>query len=174
MDDPISQINKSKLAKLAGPAVENKHINEVSLDINDYAELTEEEKDQLDAEARAQVAEELRAARKKEFIKQQVQKYRRAAKPGQKICSLTLDLPGHANSIIIDGRSYFHGTTIYIPENQYNSMIDIQARAWEHENEIGGANRDMYKGRTPLNKLVSPNGVVSGSDHTRLAPTVKF
>lgn len=147
-----------------------------AMDFSVLGELTDEEKKELDLIARKQVEEELRNARKKEFIRQQVLKYRNANIPGEKIVSITLDLPGHANSIVLDGKYFFHGVTYKVAERVYKTMIDIQARAWEHENEIGGANRDLYKGRAPVNPVVTPTGITQDNpiDHTRIAPMVKF
>lgn len=179
MDEMIDKINKTKLVKSLASEDKEKPIPPMpsdDMDLSAYAELTEAEKAELSAQARATVAEELRSARKKQFLKEQINKHRQLAKPGQRIVGITLDLPGHADRIILDGKSFFHGTTYRVPENVYQTMIDIQSRAWEHENEIGGANRDLYKGRAPVNPIVTPNGVSleSNPDHNRIAPMVKF
>ncbi len=171
-----TKIDAAKVAQAkeaAKPENTKKNIEEDNLPLEAYGDLTEAEKAKIIAEARAQVAFELREQRMKNFKKEQVAKFRSAAKPGQEIIAFALDLPGHADRVTLDGKVYFHGVTYRIPRDVYNSMIDIQARAWEHENEIGGANRDAYKGRAPVLPVVSPHGVTQ-TDHNRTAPMVKF
>lgn len=143
-----------------------------TLDESAFSDLTPEEKEHIEAEVRAQVAEELRAQRKKAFKKEVLAKYRNLSKPGEQIVPICLDLPGHANDIRLDGRVYFHGVTYRVNTNTYRTLIDIQARAWEHENEIGGANRDLYRGRKPVERVVTPAN--AAQINNRLAPVVKF
>lgn len=145
---------------------------EAGLDMSAFADLTPEEMEQLKKQAAEQVFKEQREARKKEFLKQQVAKYRQVIKPGQEIVRMTMDLPGHSDRITIDGTSYFHGVTYNFPMDKYKSIIDIAARAWEHENEVGGANRDAYKGRAPVNAVISPDN--PGAHNARLSPVIKF
>lgn len=147
-------------------------IFESGLDISAFAELTPEEMEALKKEAAEQVLAEMRAARKKAFLKQQVQKYRQAGKPGQEMIPLTIDLPGHADRVSLDGTVFFHGVTYTVPMDKFRTIIDICARAWEHENEVGGANRDAYKGRAPVNKVIRPGD--TGGDQSRIGPIVKM
>lgn len=145
-----------------------------SIDAAAYGEITSEEKAEVEAEVRALVEAELRAQRKKAFKKELLTKYRSLTRPGEKIVPVCLDLPGHANDIRLDGRVFFHGVTYQVTEKVYSTLVDIQARAWEHENEIGGANRDLYRGRKPINPIVSPQGVAQVADQGRMAPMVRF
>ena len=49
--------------------------------------------------------------------------------------------------------------SVTVPVSQLTSGVGAQiakARAWEHENEIGGANRDQY--RKPANQTLRPVG----------------
>ncbi len=134
--------------------------------------LTDEEKEELTKQAFAKVEAEQKESLKSKFLKERVAELRAQYKPGQKIVRVCLDLPGHADRIIIDGTHFFHGVVYKVTEDKMRSMMDIQARAWEHENEVGGANRDLYKGRAPINPVISPNG--QAPINNRLAPVVKF
>lgn len=147
-----------------------------ALDPAVYEDLTAEEKANIEAEVRLQVAEELRAQRKKQFKKEMLAQYRSLTKPGEEIVPVCLDLPGHANDVRLDGKVFFHGVTYRVTVNVYRTLIDIQARAWEHENEIGGANRDLYRGRKPVERVVTPGTVAQGNtgNNNRLAPMVRF
>lgn len=166
----MSDGNKPDLSAMLNKNKISSHVDEDgNLDISAYAELTEKEKAEIKAVAAKQVAEELRSARKKAFLAEQVASYRSAAKPGQEQRKITIDLPGHSDRLKIDGRDYHHGVTYTVSKDQYDSMRDMCARAWEHENEVGGANRDLYKGRAPINAVISPGG-----EQSRLSPTVRF
>lgn len=134
--------------------------------------LTEEEMEELNQQAVKKVEAEQKESLKSKFLKERVAELRAQYKPGQKIVRVQLDLPGHADRIILDGTHYFHGVIYKVTEDKMRSMMDIQARAWEHENEVGGANRDLYKGRAPVHSVLSPNG--QAPVNNRLAPVVKF
>lgn len=173
--DESDEQRSQKLSKLLKSEKPKKEFISPIEDLEEaFLELTEEEKTELEAQARAQVAEELRAQRKKQFLKEQISKYRKIGKPGQKIVPIALDLPGHADKVTLDGTVFFHGALYRVTENVYRTLIDIQARAWEHENEIGGANRDLYKGRKPVNPIVSPHGQINATEQNRIAPMVRF
>lgn len=141
----------------------------VAFEASLYEDLSDEEKAELTLQAKLKVEEELRAARKKEFLKQETTRFRKMAKPGQEQVRFTIDLPGHSDRIVLDGTHYFHGVTYTVSRDAYNSMVDIAARAWDHEHEVGGANRDVY--RAPINPIVRPGMEGQGG---RALPLVKF
>ena len=135
-----------------------------------YDDLSETEKEELTKIARAKVAEQLREAKKKQFLNSEIARLKRKAKPGQEEIRFTIDLPGHADRIVLDGTHYFHGVTYTFTRDAYNSVNDICARAWEHEHEVGGANRDVY--RAPMNAIVSPHAMTTGEG--KPLPMIKF
>lgn len=165
-----------KLSKLMGKNEDEKKPEETPKIVEgESVSLSEAEMEELRLEAKAKVQAEQKKSLKAAFLAKVLEEERTKYKPGRQIVNFTLDLPGHADRIILDGKHFFHGVTYKITEDVYRSMMDIQARAWEHENEIGGANRDLYKGRAPINKIVGPDnptGVLT--EPSRLAPTVKF
>jgi hypothetical protein len=136
-----------------------------------YADLSEEEKEAIKKQARAKVAEQLREAKRKAYLKEQINYYQRKARPGQEEVQATIDLPGHADRIVLDGTHYFHGVTYTFNLDQYRTVADISARAWEHEHEVGGANRDVY--RAPRNVIITPNSP-NGAVASKPLPMVKF
>lgn len=140
------------------------------LEASMYDDLSPEEKEALTKQARAKVAEELRESKKKQFLKEEIAKFRRKSKPGQEEVRATIDLPGHSDRIVLDGTHFFHGVTYTFTLDQYRSVADISARAWDHEHEVGGANRDVH--RAPMSAIVKPGGITDGAG--KPVPLLKF
>lgn len=168
-------VNKESLeafiAKNANKSKEDqKPLNPNDLDAmgEEAFELSEEEKAELRAEAKQKVFLERKAAMKKEYLQAEIKRHRSLGKPGEEIVSCTIDLPGHADRIVMDGVHYFHGATYKVSRSKFDSIRDICARAWEHEHEVGGANRDVYRGRTPVNATIRPG------DEGKIGPIVRF
>lgn len=86
---------------------------------------------------------------------------RQANVPQEELQEFQVDLPGNSQHIMLDGIIYLHGRTYTVSRNVAETMADIQARGWDHENEIGGANRDHY--RKPRNPRISQNSYGGGS-----------
>ena len=140
------------------------------LEASIYDDLSEEEKEIITKQARAKVAEQLKEAKRKQFLNSEIARLKRKSKPGQEEVRCTVDLPGHSDRIVLDGTHYFHGVTYNFTRDQYNTVRDICARAWEHEHEIGGANRDVY--RAPMNAIITPNAMTTGEG--KPLPMIKF
>ena len=117
-------------------------------------ELTEEEKEEVRALARAQVAEKYKKIAKKRFLEQALKEVEQETIPEQQLHPLLIDLAGHANKVVIDGKHYVHGRVYYFTQNEYDSIVEIMANTWRHEREVHGANGDYY--RKPQNALLRP------------------
>lgn len=109
------------------------------------AMLTDDEKAQLRAKARERVEQERRDAAMDIFLQQEIELARRAYIPSQEMKLLFLNMAGHSDRIMIDGVVYFHGQTYEVPKSLYDVLNEVVARGWDHEDEIGGANRDVYR-----------------------------
>lgn len=114
----------------------------------DFSFLPPDEQSAIRDEAKKIVAKEAVTAASKAFLEQEIERARKDAglkdKDEEEI-AVTIDLPGFAQSIVINGTHYMHGHSYNVPRSRY---IDIQAqmqKSWEHEDEIGGANRDHYR-----------------------------
>jgi hypothetical protein len=169
-DKPKNEQKAINPFALEDEAVEVAKEEEIDPEVSMYAELSEEEMEAIRKEARAKVAEQLKEARRKAYLKQQIEYFKRKARPGQEEVRATIDLPGHADRIVLDGTHYSHGVTYTFTLDQYRSIADISARAWDHEHEVGGANRDVY--RAPMQAIIRP-GSVTDSNNKPL-PMVKF
>src|SRR3990172_9651036 len=88
------------------------------LEASMYDDLSEEEKTKISKRARAKVAEDLMEAKRKQYLKEQINYYKRKAKPGQEELQYTIDLPGHSDRIVLDGTHYFHGVTYTFTRDQ--------------------------------------------------------
>lgn len=74
-------------------------------------------------------------------------------KPLEQIEYIMLDLAGHSERLMIDGVFYYHGNMYEVPASRAALMREMVARGWDHELEVGGANRDQY--RKPRNTTFS-------------------
>lgn len=116
--------------------------------------LSEDVKAALRAKAREKVAQERQDAAMDAFLKIEIEKARRSHSPDEEMKYITLDMAGHSDRIMVDGVIYFHGQTYEVPKRLYDVLQDIVSRGWEHENEVGGANRDFY--RQPRSTALRP------------------
>lgn len=137
---------------MSNPRLTKKQLEEYDISLSD------EEKREIEAEVRRQIAIDLKRELKQQYMKDLMYEHKKKADPdGRTYEDLLIDLPGHAPNITLDGKTYFHGGIYKFSIHQVRTVKDIMARAWEHENEIGGANRNSY--RKPTNKVLSPTGV---------------
>jgi hypothetical protein len=111
----------------------------------EYSGLTEEEKEEIRERAYAQVMKERKARAEEAFMQQAIDEARSADEPALQMEDIFIDLPGHAVRLLIDGIEYLHGFTYNVNSLQSASMRDIMQRCWNHEDEVGGANREWYK-----------------------------
>lgn len=117
-------------------------------------ELTEEEKEEVRELARAQVAEKYKKVAKKRFLEEMVKQIEQESIPEQQLHPVLIDLAGHANKIVVDGKHYLHGRVYYFTQGEMDSIVEIMANTWRHEREVHGANSDFY--RKPQNALLRP------------------
>jgi hypothetical protein len=115
--------------------------------------LTEDEKEEIRQRAFEQVEKERKARAEEAFMQQALDDARRADEPTLQMEDIFIDLPGHAVRILIDGIEYLHGFIYNVNAHQAATMRDIMQRCWNHENEVGGANREWY--RRPRNTTLN-------------------
>ena len=115
--------------------------------------LTEDEKEEIRQRAFEQVEKERKARAEEAFMQQALDDARRADEPTLQMEDVFIDLPGHAVRILIDGVEYLHGFIYNVNAHQAATMRDIMQRCWNHENEVGGANREWY--RRPRNTTLN-------------------
>ena len=115
--------------------------------------LTEDEKEEIRQRAFEQVEKERKARAEEAFMQQALDDAHRADEPTLQMEDIFIDLPGHAVRILIDGIEYLHGFIYNVNAHQAATMRDIMQRCWNHENEVGGANREWY--RRPRNTTLN-------------------
>lgn len=126
----------------------------------DPTTLDDETKAALRARARAAVAKEVEQKTADALYQQYLEEERRALDPQQEVKYITLDMAGHSDRIMLDGTVFFHGVTYAVPKGQYDALRDIVARGWEHESEIGFANRGRNVQARPKDITLSPRNPV--------------
>lgn len=70
------------------------------------------------------------------------------------MCEIMLDLAPHSDRLIIDGTIYLHGRTYTVPQRVYDVMRETIHRGWEHQREIDGKDRNVYREKS--NVRLSP------------------
>lgn len=126
----------------------------------DEGVLSEDEKAQLRAEARAAVDAEQKALTREQLLRQYIAEERRKRDPQEEMKYITLDLAGHSDRIMLDGIMYMHGIKYAVPKSKFDTLREIVARGWKHEDEVGGANRDQYQ--RPRDTHIRNNGYGEG------------
>lgn len=107
--------------------------------------LSDEVKASLRAKALERVNKERADAAMDAFLATEIEKARRSHMPSQEMKYISLDLAGHSDRIMLDGTVYFHGQTYEVPKSTYDVLREVVSRGWQHEDEIGGANSDVYR-----------------------------
>src|SRR5260370_32114496 len=110
----------------------------------EFCGLNEEEKTEIKNRAMEQVAKEKRARAEEKFFDAALQDARKADEPVYQMEDVLIDLPGHAVRLLIDGVEYLHGFAYEVNKPQGDTIREMVQRAWTHEDEIGGANRNFY------------------------------
>lgn len=111
----------------------------------DFANLTPEERETIAERARQQVESERKAAEQDQYFEQALRTARSAYDPSLQMEDVLIDLPGHAVHILVDGVQFMHGLVYEVPKPVAQTLNEIIHRAWLHEDEIGGANRQFYQ-----------------------------
>lgn len=116
--------------------------------------LTAAEKAALREKALERVNKERKEAAMDAFLAQEIDLARRGHMPAEEMKYITLDMAGHSDRIMLDGVIYFHGQTYEVPKRVYDVLAETIGRGWEHEDEVGGANREQY--RRPRSTTLRP------------------
>lgn len=124
---------------------------------NDASLLSAEDQEAIREKAAEVVAKERHDAAEKALLEQALAEERRKHDVGPRdedLMTVQIDLPGYSDGLVINAKKYFHGSTYTVPVSLGRDMLSMMARAWEHENEIGGANRDAYQ--KPRQQVLRP------------------
>lgn len=128
-----------------------------AVNLIDPTSIDDEVKASLRAKARVAVAAEQREKTEDALYAQFLEEERRVLDPQHEIKYIVLDLAGHSDRVMLDGTVYFHGVHYGVPLPVYEVLREVVQRGWDHEDEVGGANRNHYQ--KPRDTHVSRGGV---------------
>jgi predicted patatin/cPLA2 family phospholipase len=102
----------------------------------DFTLLSVEEKAKLRKQAKERVlADQIKAAQKAYFAKM-VEEELRALDPEQEEVEFAIDLPMFAKCVMLNGVQYMHGGVYTTSRARFDSIADIVAQAWRHDDAI--------------------------------------
>lgn len=97
--------------------------------------IAEEESARLSAQAQSSL-----------FTTNVTERFSRKAADGRDLWWYRIDLaPCGGTEVKINGTPYYHGSTYEFDTDLLRSIKEIVARTWDHENNIMGANENVYK-----------------------------
>jgi hypothetical protein len=123
-------------------------------------ELTDEEKEELQAEATKIINSKRHKAAREQYLQHVINELMKADDPGNyEIETIVIDVAGHSDRIVLDGAAYYQGVQYEVSANKAATMREIMWRTHQHEAEIGFANRDYYRPPVPRaqNLLITPS-----------------
>jgi hypothetical protein len=106
--------------------------------------LTDEELAQLRKDAANLVRVEEQDKLKKKKLEQFMKEARAEYAPEEELRRILIDLPGHSSLIRINETEYHHNHVYDVSLSLYRCLNEILYRAWQHEDVVGGVNRDKY------------------------------
>lgn len=97
--------------------------------------IAEEESARLSAQAQSSM-----------FTTNVTERFSRTSAEGKDLYWYRIDLaPCGGTEVKINGVPYYHGSTYEFETDLLRSIKEIVARTWDHENNIMGANENVYK-----------------------------
>lgn len=134
----------------------------------DFSQLTVEEKNEIYERAEKQILKELKTQQEEAFFQHALKRARQKSLPEHEQQDVLVDLPGHAFHILIDGVEYLHAFTYRMDKPKAETVREIIQRAWDHEEEVGGANRSFYHQPSGRSR---PRGITLTRAHQGMAVT---
>ena len=157
-DETVEKLDKTapKKAKKAAAPLAEEYRNIPGSDL-----LSDEEVEKLREEAAAKARKTRKEQASKELAARFEKEENHRIDPSEELMSYTVDLPGFADRIMLDGVVYMHGVTYRFPKRQYDTIRDLVSHAWRHESETGGANRDAYRGPRSMSLRPGAEGLTT-------------
>lgn len=133
--------------------------------------LSPEERDELLAEIREEIREEEVAKAKEDFKAKARTAIRIEKGLEEEQVTLLMDLPGHSEYIRLDNQRFYHGFTYTRPYSVAEYLNYAMDQAWRHEEETGGASRDIYR-KPRLTGLSATRGVTNAPMSQQPVPPI--
>lgn len=135
----------------------------------DHPLLSEKEVAQAIVEARERVRKEQIAEAKKKVIDEEVLRLKREAgkHTGEgvkdELVWVTLDLAEHCDRIVINHEPFYHGFTYHVPRHVANTLREMAARGWIHQDIIDGRDKAQSMMRRRSTSISGRTGVVENA-----------
>lgn len=113
---------------------------EQRLDADDILSL--EEKEAIRRKAVEHVQAQKRKATEEALLHAYIKEEERKDKPAEQYVDIILNLPSHAPFIRLDNQVWFHGVMYEVPLSVYQTMVDMQARMQEQEDQTQGISKN--------------------------------
>ena len=118
-------------------------VPKVSPDLQEL--LSADDIERIRDQARLQVSAEKKREAEAQFLAKALEEERRALEPEQEMVDIVVDVAPFTDRIMIDGKQYFQGRYYRVPRRVYAVMVEIMARSWAHDEEVGSPNRKFYE-----------------------------
>ncbi len=107
--------------------------------------LTQEEIDELRAEAEKEALAERKTAAR-EAMRTKLKREARQKKGLEEAQDrVTVDLAPFADRILIDNQAYLQGITYTVPVSRAQVIREVSQRTWNHQAEIDGKSENFYR-----------------------------
>lgn len=127
------------------------------------SDLTDEDRRSLDAEARREVAVELKAKKMEEYkaaakkeLKRQHLATANVSEEGEELEDIRIELAKYTLYIMLDGRVYYNGYTYKFGRKQAAVVKDQIYRSWLHDAEVHGMDINEMNGRHKYLQTLRP------------------
>jgi hypothetical protein len=102
----------------------------------DFTLLSAEEKAKLRKQAKESVLADQAKAAKEAYFAQMVREELKALDPEEEEVEFAIDLPMFAKCVMLNGVMYLHGGVYTTSRARFDSIADIVAQAWRHDDAI--------------------------------------
>jgi hypothetical protein len=120
--------------------------------------LTAADKEKVRLKAAKIVADKHKKLAEEKLLAQYVKELEQELIPEQQLEPILINVAGHADKIVLDGKQFQHGHVYHLTANERETLEDIMAQTWRHEREVGGANFNHY--RKPANAILRPGAEI--------------
>lgn len=134
--------------------------------------LSEQEKDDIRAQAREQVLKEQKDREKNALLQKYLKEERQELDPKEALVPIIVHLAPHANYIMLDGKQFFTDTVYEVTQPVADVLIEQMNRGWAHEEitqvtdskgrrrfrpPVGVGFGNFMDNRLPRNVSIGPN-----------------
>jgi hypothetical protein len=131
----------------------------------DKALLTREELTEIEAEVQREIDDDLKSKARETTKADLLQKARVARGLAEASEVIEINLPEHADRIVVNSFPYMHGRVYEVKGSMAIQLRDTMARAWEHQAVVEGRRKDFYTKRNT--RMSGSTGAVTNAPYLR-------